>query len=65
MSSNLSVEYLGSELLPKTNPADIIWYRYVDDVFSLRLVLCVCACARAHFFIFSQKLNFLIPTTKF
>ena len=57
--ANLYMEYFETVLLPRIKPRDMIWYRYVDDIFS------VWNDAWGSFDIFFQQLNSFVPSIKF
>ena len=57
--ANLYMEYFESVLLPQIKPADMIWYRYVDDIFT------IWNDSWGSFDTFFQKLNSFAPSIKF
>lgn len=57
--ANLYMEYFESVLLPQIKPVDMIWHRYVDDIFS------IWDDSWGSFDTFFQKLNSLVPSIKF
>ena len=56
--SNLFVEYFERDLLPSVVDFELVWYRYVDDVFPV-----IPNTVYVHNFLL--KLNCLVPSTKF
>lgn len=57
--TNLYMEYFESTLLPMIKPANMFWYRYVDDIFT------IWDDSWGTFDEFLDKLNNLVPSIKF